>query len=581
MNSLSLDKAERETLLADIARANYLLDKQQTAEAQIIVDRLLKQPVATADIHEALGHLCSRVDDYAHAIEHTVQALELNPNNVLCMTRLVLLLTATSQLVSAREWLLRATAQDSGCYEVCHAQSVFGLVCDDYQRTAEWAEKALKKKPHSLFAHLNLSVAMAQLGELDKAMEHAEAARRAAPKDVQPYLNLAKIQIFMGRKDEALKQVQKALDIDPLCGSALEQLASLKKWQKTDLPFIEKTEALQQQAMTVRNRGYLHFALGKMFDDIGDYERAFSHFSKANIYGKPSVERPFDKKLIEREKALCTKKYLASVSAEDTSETPVFIIGMPRSGTSLLEQIIASHPQAAGAGELQEMVQLTRKLFEQENYCASGFRSKLPDRTTLDELRKEYLSVLCRHRETAIRITDKMPENFNMLGTIALLFPKARIIHVRRHPLDTCLSCYFQMFDQVYWSYELEWIAKAYRRYRKTIAYWQKTLPSGRMIDVDYENLIANPEGEVRRILVHIGLPWDPACLDFSSAKHNVRTVSALQVRQPIYQTSRQRWINYAPHIGELANHLADFLQDDRSVLAEQGIALRKRGWLG
>lgn len=422
---------------------------------------------------------------------------------------------------------------------------------------------------------------MAQLGELDKAMEHAEAARRAAPKNVQPYLNLAKILIFMGRKDEALKQVQKALDIDPLCGPALEQLASLKKWQKADLPFVEKMEALQQQPMTVRNRGYLHFALGKMLDDMGDYERAFTHFGKANIYAKPSVERPFDKKLIEREKALCTSKYLASIPADDTSDIPVFIVGMPRSGTSLLEQIIASHPQAAGAGELQEVGRLARKLFETGDYSASGFRSKLPDLAMLNGLREEYLTVLRRHRETAIRITDKMPENFHMLGMIALLFPKARIIHVRRHPLDTCLSCYFQMFDQVYWSYDLEWIANAYRRYRKTMAYWQKTLPSGRMIDVDYENLIENQEVEARRILAHIGLAWDPACLDFFSAKHDVRTVSALQVRQPIYQTSRQRWVNYAPHIGELANRLAEFLQDDREVLAAHGIALKKRGWLG
>ncbi|MEZ5493998.1 MAG: sulfotransferase [Pseudomonadales bacterium] len=439
----------------------------------------------------------------------------------------------------------------------------------------------MKKKPHSLYAHLNLSAATAQLGELDKALQHAEAARRAAPKDVQPYLNLAKILIFMGRKEEAQKQVQKALDIDPLCGPALEQLASLKKWQKTDLPLVEKIEALQQQPMTVRNRGYLHFALGKMRDDMKDYERAFAHFSKANIYGKPSVEKPFDKTLIAQEKALCTQKYLASVPTDNTSDIPVFIVGMPRSGTSLVEQIIASHPQAAGAGELQEIVRLTRKLFESADYRAGKFRNKVPDRATLDGLRDEYLSVLRRHRETAIRITDKMPENFNMLGMIALLFPKARIIHVRRHPLDTCFSCYFQMFEQVYWSYDLEWIAKAYRRYRKTIAYWQETLPPGRIMDVDYETLVQNHEPEVRRILAHIGLEWDPACLDFFNAKNDVRTVSALQVRQPIYQTSRQRWANYAPHVGELANQLAEYLQDDREVLAAHGVVLKKRGWLG
>ena len=231
----------------------------------------------------------------------------------------------------------------------------------------------------------------------------------------------------------------------------------------------------------------------------------------------------------------------------------MFIVGMPRSGTSLVEQIIASHPRAFGAGELNDIGRMARELPVLVN-TARPYPEAL-DRLTpdiVDTLAGRYLGALSARAPDAARVTDKMPFNMLWLGLIAKLFPNARVIHCRREAMDNCLSCYFQLFNQgLRFSYDLAHLGRVYRQHERLMAHWQACLPLS-MLTVDYETLVADPENQTRRLIAFTGLEWDAGCLDFHRTERDVRTASVWQVRQPVYQSSVARWRAYEPWLGSL-----------------------------
>lgn len=563
-----------------LQRARDHLERHQLADAQRLLDTALASPQEDAAWHAEAGHLCLQLNHHALAIEHLNLALAQQPDHTDVLADLARLYTATAQLRQAATLLDQLHALTGDTFNTCHAHAYFHNTVHDYPATVDWCRRALRFKPHDKDIHLRMAYALAETDQLPAALEHAELARKTAPRDPACHLQLSKLLAFDGQIDKAIKHANKARELDPLNGLAIEQQATLRTWQADDLPAIDNTEALLQQAMPVRNRASIHFALGKMCDDAGFYDRAFAHYRQANTFGRPTAEKAFDSAFIKRQQALCTRAYLASRPAGDTSDVPVFIVGMPRSGTTLLEQIVASHPLAAGAGELRHMDRLAHQLLDDGQYNAGLLKPKLPPPALLHGLAEDYTRHLLARREHAQRITDKMPENYHLLGIIHLLFPRAKILHLQRHPLDTCLSCYFQQFGESTWSYELPWIADTYHRYRKTMAHWHNTLPAGTILDVSYEALIAQPEQQIRRVLAHIGLPWDDACLDFNANRREVRTVSVMQVRQPLRQTVQHRWTHYARHLAPLASGIAAWLTDeDRAALAQAGVTVSKP-WL-
>ncbi|MDH5649193.1 MAG: sulfotransferase, partial [Gammaproteobacteria bacterium] len=278
----------------------------------------------------------------------------------------------------------------------------------------------------------------------------------------------------------------------------------------------------------------------------------------------------YDKELFEKARDLGSE-----------SETPIFVVGMPRSGTTLIEQIICSHPQGAAAGELKEIAHIAAQVFPSDSLSDYGKElHNFLNKDTIRQYTDSYLQVLQNNRQHANRIVDKMPDNFFRLGLIKLLFPKAHIIHAIRNPLDTCLSCYFRPFTFVYWTYDLKWIGARYRFYRETMEYWKKILPANTIIDVDYDKLIENPAIQTRRIIESIGLPWDEHCLEFYKEQRAITTESVWQVRQPIYTSSSKRWMNYAPYLDALASELSNYLQpEDIEILKNHGIMTTTRKW--
>ena len=410
--------------------------------------------------------------------------------------------------------------------------------------------RALKLKPSYVDARISLASTCALLGRFPEARDCYAKALRADPQATRAIVGMGQIASVEGRFAEAEAAFRRALEIDPHASFAWGGLVWLRKMTPADADWVTRAEDIAAGGLTAIDESALQFAIGKYHDDVGDYARAFRAYQRANELHKRCAE-PYDREDHTRHvDALIrarTPEAIASASASGSdSERPVFVLGMPRSGTSLVEQIIASHPAAHGAGELN---------FWHMVVCrhADAFRHSLLTEALRRKLAQEYLNTLTGNSATALRVVDKAPINANYLGLIHATFPRARIIFMQRDPIDTCLSCYFQQFPPgLNWSMDLEDVAHYYRESRRLAAHWHRVLPAGAILDVPYAELISDQEKWTRRILEYIGLPWDERCLEFHVTSRPVSTASVWQVRQKIYQSSVGRWRNYEKFIGPL-----------------------------
>jgi len=351
------------------------------------------------------------------------------------------------------------------------------------------------------------------------------------------------------------------LKLDPAMAAPALNMSRARRFSEADLPEISRLEGLLLEPdIAEEARINLHFALGKMFDDCKRYDKAFEHFREANRFKRQRVH--FDpehfNRWVARIQNVCTPKFFERFAGVgDPSERPVFIVGMPRSGTTLVEQILASHPRVHGAGELTTIFDIVCAL---EHPGADGV--KYPEViATLDDAElqrsvRRYLDTLQEIDPQAARVTDKLPSNFFHLGFIAAMFPRAHLIHCRRDAMDTCLSNFVQMFAEGhYYSYDLSDVAVYYRGYEQIMAHWREVLPIP-MYEVQYEELVGNQERISRELVDHAGLEWDDRCLAFHETRRAVRTASNWQVRQPIYKTARKRWKNYGKNLAQLKSDL-------------------------
>jgi tetratricopeptide (TPR) repeat protein len=345
-----------------------------------------------------------------------------------------------------------------------------------------------------------------------------------------------------GQFDEAVALLRTATELDPDRIGAWHNLTILTKVSEADRSLVETMEEmLKRGGRSDFDRALLHFALGKAYDDLGDTEPAIRHFDQANALERRRL--PFDRAAlsdsIDRIIETFTPELMAGGAPTPVSdELPALIVGMPRSGTTLVEQIVSSHPLVAAGGEL------TFWTDQREMAAAKDAASRLG---------AGYLALLRRIGPGSERVTDKNPFNFLHLGAIRLALPHARFIHVRRDPIDTCLSIYFTRFatPQAF-AYDRGDLVSYYREYERLMAHWRGLIPADRLLEIDYESLIANRESLTRRMIAFCGLRWDDACLAPESNPRLVRTASVWQARQPVYRTSVERWRRYDPWLGEL-----------------------------
>jgi tetratricopeptide (TPR) repeat protein len=420
-------------------------------------------------------------------------------------------------------------------------------------------ERALALGSDRAEAHNDLGVALDAVGRRAEALDHYRRAIALKPGLADPYTNVGKLLMDLGQIEAAQTAFAAAVALAPHRGMFYFNLAHVKRFTADD-PYLTAMENLARNPKSLGEEDHvkLQFALAKAYADLGAHERAFCHLHEGNARKRRMIAYDEGATLdqLARVRRVFDAPTVARASgAGNPSDLPVFIVGMPRSGTTLVEQILASHPEVYGAGELYDLDRLVRGLAS----GAGGFPEIVADLTAaqLHDLGTAYLAGLEVEKPTARRVTDKMPWNYRFVGLIRLILPNARIIHVRRDPIDTCLSCFSKLFGaNQEFSYDLAELGRYYRAYRALMDHWRAILPVGAMLEVEYEELVADFAVQARRIVAHCGLDWHEGCLDFHRTVRPVLTASAVQVRQPIYRTATEYWRPYRVHAGPLIQAL-------------------------
>jgi tetratricopeptide (TPR) repeat protein len=420
-------------------------------------------------------------------------------------------------------------------------------------------ERAVALNPDFDEAKVNLGRVLRALGEVDAALELWRAVWEKDDRVFAALVGITGILSDQGRFAEAEQAARQVIERLPHRPVGYISLAHAHKFKTDDGTVAEIESQLKDDTIPENEKISLHYAAGKVSDDLGHYGEAFRHFDAANKMSYKGFDHKENENYRRQKKTVFSKRFFKDRKGwGDPSEVPVFIIGMPRSGTTLTEQILSAHPDVYGAGEIEsfermavlsEQISPSRDEFPMNVLKVTEYGAKLIGQRYVRDL-------MHRTNRPVTRITNKMPHNFELVGLIAMTLPNAKIIHCRRDPIDTCLSCWTKNFNDAHaYNRSLGDLGRYYQGYHALMQHWRETIPMP-ILDVDYESYTSDLEGTARRIVDFVGLPWDPRCLEFYKVDRAVRTASQWQVRQPIYRTSVQKWRKYMPHLQPLLDTL-------------------------
>jgi tetratricopeptide (TPR) repeat protein len=463
----------------------------------------------------------------------------------------------------AIKFFARAAAQEpSNPYYQLSLGEVL-LKVGDYLPAIKHLKRACDMKPDLVEALCGLGDAYAKFDKAEMALPVYDKALKINRGHPLARMGLASALIGLGRMEEATTCLSETIALRLNVAGAYNSLAGTRKFSTETPELGHILDELGNGTISADESNLLHLAAGKILNDLGRYDQAMDHFlearkTKAHLFDIDSYRKYVDAMIALFDPALLPAK----AGYGNPTEVPVFILGMPRSGTTLTEQICSSHPEVHGAGELTKLGRLAASAgVKFEPGLTFGEPVRLMTVQQSQSLAAEYLSTLRRYSPTALRIIDKMPHNFELIGFIAILFPNARFIHCKRDAIDNCLSCFFSNLQEGHgYSYNLRTLGLVYREYDRLMRHWQAIFP-GRIFENRYEDLISDQEGQSRRLIDHLGLAWDDACLRFFDKGGSVRTISRWQVRQPIYTSSVKRWKNFEGRIQPLIDALGDLAE--------------------
>jgi len=551
-------------LSPDYAPGYYSLGSAQIASG-LLEDAVANLREATriqpdlAEAHNSLGITLHKLHHYADAEASYRRSIDLNQNDVIAQYNLGTLFYDTARFSDAKHNFRHALKLKSDYKEAYVALGLTHHACAEFQAAIDCYETALTMDPRYSDALINLGQTRQVQGNFDLALAAYQEATRIDPQLIEGITGEASIMEHNGDFESALALIQPLIGNMP-CNANLAVtygiLAHRTNNQRHAITFLEHTAANSQ--LSTIPRAKIHFCLGNLYQDINDYDNAFHYFYHANNALNYHFDRTAHVKMIDVLIDVFNQDAMKRLPrSNNISEQPVFIVAMPRSGTSLVEQILASHPEVYGAGELPYIGQIRNKLCRQidgdMDYPACLTKT---DTASLDKLANLYMGHQSTGGSGHLRFTDKMPQNFLDLALINLMLPNARVIHVIRDPMDTCLSIYTQHFAASHsYSSNLEALGFYYRQYERLMRHWRSVL-SIPILDIHYADIVTRPEDSIRELLAFCGLEWNDACLNFHHSKRLVTTPSYNQVRQPIYTSGLERWKKYKHHLAPLRHAL-------------------------
>ena len=502
------------------------------------------------DAYNALSAALVEIGEFSQAHYAAQRAVQLNPDSAESYLNLADVLYLAASFDDGHAALKEAMKRDPD------NPRAYSKLSNIYERLDEaddalWAiDKAIELSPDTPLFYARKASILHIANDIERALECVDQALEMNPNLMPALISKAEILIAVNRIDEAKEVLQKAKKVDPDHPLIYFTTSSVKKFESEDDEDFQKMLSLQDKVSNMGSvfSSSLNYALAKGYEHQKQYDKAFEHLNIANKEKRKTL--PYDEKsqpaIFEKMKSDFSPEVIKEFEGKGyDSDLPVFIVGMPRSGTTLTEQIISSHPDVFGAGELPDIMRTKRRIgdISADNLAEAG------------EIYIELASARDKSG-TAKRITDKMPGNYMNIGLIALMLPNAKIIHCCRDAMDTCLSNYKQNFMVgQYWSYDLEEMGKEYLRYLDLMKYWHEQFP-GRILDINYEDTVDNLEEQARKLIDYIGLEWNDACLEPHKQKRAVLTASKSQVTKPVYKTSVQKWKRYEKQMQPLADIL-------------------------
>jgi tetratricopeptide (TPR) repeat protein len=526
--------------------ANVRKSQREFDRAIALLRRALAIQPNDASVSTLLGICCLSAGEYKLAVESFLKVLKLEPRAAQAYFNLGLALRMQNRNQEALEAFLKALEYDPG-----RAQNYLQIF-KQFQQLSRWSEaidtllEGRERHPQSPILAEALAAAYGRLNQPAKA---ESIYREMAQRDASSAIGYAKWLQEQGRFQDSVEVLESCISRDPLQGAAYRELAEAKAFSNL---LDRAVAAFSSNRVDDKNRMHLAYAIAKSYEFEEQFEEAMQYYDIANdlAYGLYPICRTFDAEKtatdVEMMSGIYSRDVLEHMKGRGSkSDKPIFIVGMIRSGTTLLDQIVSSHPLVSSSGE--------QPFWNAEAEAVHRRWKENPDVTDLSKLSDKYLEILAEATDPAERITDKMPLNYRHLGLINCVFPKAKILHIRRNPLDTCLSIYTTFFaGGPNFVYNRTNIVALYKAYEKMMEHWRSTLPSDFLYELNYEDLISEPEHEIRGVLEFCNLPWDEACLSFHESSKAVSTPSRWQARQPIYGSSVERWRRFEPWLKEL-----------------------------
>jgi tetratricopeptide (TPR) repeat protein len=574
-----------------MAQAEQLRANGQLADAEGICRNVLAVAPEFHPAYHALGLIAYEVGKLPLAVELIAKAISMNANVALYHRNIGEMCRRLGRLDEAVAAGRRAAGLAPDDLDAHYNLGLALTDKGDWDDAIRAYRRALELNPQHGLSWNNLGAALEKQGDLVEAEAAYAKAVELDPTHHEAQNNLGAIYSEQGRLEDATRCFEDSIKAAPDFIEPHFNLSSLKTYREDDPHLLYLERNLGKAAdMPVKGRIRYWFALGKAREDVGRYDEAFAAYAEGNrlqheimpcdeVRADEMLERvmtvfnreffearnlsppaPLDETTSHSTRLQKTAaKSLVIPLAGEGSKAPIFIVGMPRSGTTLLEQILSSHPSVYGAGELMYLNEAIMRL-------AGGSEKRFPDFVPglapddFMQLGDAYAERLWKLAPDAPCITDKMPANFFYIGMIRMALPNAKIIHAMRDPMDSCFSNYARLFnDTMEFAYDLGTLGRYYVRYIKLMRHWNDVLPQGTILDLRYEDMVADTEGQARRILDYVGLPWDDNCLDFHRNRRHVKTASVAQVRKPIYKTSVARWQRFEKHLQPLLEIVRDY----------------------